>query len=72
MQWIQEAACRLRPDLDWFDLDCNLEACLTVCVTCKVADECLDYAVRHNCREGLWGGEWGYRLSKYIREGGGV
>jgi len=66
---MDRAACRHRPDLDWFDLDCNLEACLNVCVTCPVADECLDYAIRHSCYEGLWGGEWGYRLRDLIRQG---
>ncbi len=66
IEWQQRAACRLRPDLD-----CNLQACLEVCVTCPVADECLAYAVQHNYREGLWGGEWGYRLEKYIKEGVG-
>jgi hypothetical protein len=70
LNWLQRAACRRRPDLDWFDLDCNLEPCLQVCVTCTVADDCLDYAIEYNCREGMWGGEWGYRLAAYIRAGG--
>ena len=68
--WMDDAACRHRPDLDWFDLDCNLEACLHVCLTCPVGDECLDYAVRNNLTEGVWGGEWGYRLQGYIDQGG--
>jgi hypothetical protein len=67
--WMDDAACRHRPDLDWFDLDCYLEACLTVCVTCKVADRCLDYAVSIGAIDGLWGGEWGYRLQAYTRPG---
>ena len=69
MEWIERAACRQRPDLDWFDLDCGLEPAHMVCVQCPVADECLEYAIRHDCRDGLWGGEWGYRLKQYIKEG---
>ena len=69
--WRHRAACAQRPDLDWFDLDCYLEAALRVCLTCQVADECLDYAVRHQLRDGVWGGEWGYRLGDYIDRGRG-
>jgi WhiB family redox-sensing transcriptional regulator len=68
--WMKQAACLNRDDLDWFDLDCTLQACLAVCATCPVADDCLDYAVRHECGEGVWGGEWGYRLGVLIRQGG--
>ncbi len=67
--WRDDAACATRPDLDWFDLDCYLQAALKVCTTCPVAEECLDYAIRHNCYDGLWGGEWGYRLASRIRQG---
>ena len=72
-EWMADAACQHRPDLDWFDIDCNLAACLQVCATCPVGDECLDYAVKHEIRDGLWGGEWGYRLAKRVRQnrGGG-
>ncbi len=67
--WRDDAACATRPDLDWFDLDCYLQPALKVCTTCPVAAECLDYAIRHNCYDGLWGGEWGYRLASKIRQG---
>jgi hypothetical protein len=69
--WIDHAACRQRPDLDWFDLDCYLMPCLEVCMTCPVADECLYYAIKTDAREGIWGGEWGYRLAMHIDEGRG-
>ena len=67
--WQENAACKDRPDLDWFDLDCNLQSALKVCMTCPVADDCLDYAIRHNCYAGLWGGEGGYRLRDLITPG---
>ena len=68
-RWQDQAACATRPDLDWFDLDCNLQACLEICSTCPVADWCLEYAIKHDCYEGLWGGEWGYRLGVLVRGG---
>ena len=61
--WYEHAACQHRPDLDWFDLDCYLHAVLEVCATCPVANQCLDYARTHELRDGVWGGEWGYRLN---------
>ena len=67
--WRLRAACARRPDLDWFDLDCYLQAALEVCMTCPVADECLDYAITHHCVDGLWGGEWGYGLVQHVRAG---
>jgi WhiB family redox-sensing transcriptional regulator len=66
-RWQDRAACADRPDLDWFDLDCYLMPTLAICATCPVADECLDYAITHHCIDGLWGGEWGYRLIQQVR-----
>ena len=61
--WRDNAACATRPDLDWFDLDCNLQACLTVCASCPVRDDCLDEAIRLDVPvDGVWGGLWGYGL----------
>ena len=59
---MQHAACRQRPDLDWFDLHCNAQACYAVCLTCPVVKRCLDYAVDNELTFGMWGGVWGYRL----------
>jgi hypothetical protein len=70
-EWRDLAACTNHPHLDWFDVECNLYECLRICVNCPVADECLAYAVRHECFEGVWGGEWGYRLGVLIRQGRG-
>jgi hypothetical protein len=61
--WMEQAACLTRTDLDWFDVDCYLQACLEVCVTCPVADDCLAYARRNDITDGVWGGEWGNRLT---------
>jgi len=69
--WLDQAACTRRPDLDWFDLDCSLRACLDVCQTCTVRTQCLEYAVSIEAYDGIWGGLWGYRLIQAIRAGRG-
>ena len=69
LDWMNHAACRQRDDLDWFDLDCHLNAVLEVCAICPVGDACLDYAIRNELTDGVWGGEWGYRLQHYIKQG---
>ena len=69
--WRLEAACARRPDLDWFDLDCNLEACLTVCRSCTVRRDCLAEAIRLDVPpDGVWGGVWGYGLVQAKRDRG--
>ena len=68
-RWMEHAACRDRPDLDWFDLDCYLHAVLAVCAICPVGDRCLEYAIEHELRDGVWGGEWGYRLEQAAGRG---
>jgi ribonuclease I len=70
--WLNHGACTQRPDLDWFDIDCNLEACINVCRSCTVQTQCLDEAIRIDAIDGIWGGVWGYRLvqAKRGRRGG--
>ena len=71
--WRHNAACATRQELDWFDIDCNLQACLNVCRQCGVTDQCLDEAIRLEADDGVWAGVWGYRLlkAKQRRQGGG-
>jgi len=69
--WRSHAACAKHPELDWFDTDCQLEAAVTICQTCTVRDDCLDYATEHKQYDGIWGGLWGRRLMVEIRGRGG-
>jgi ribonuclease I len=69
--WMKHAACKDHTEIDFFDLDCNLQACLTLCAECPVGDHCLQYAIDNECYEGVWGGEWGYRLAVSVRRGRG-
>ncbi len=64
------AACLNRPDLDWFDLDCGLDAALTVCHSCAVITDCLNYAIALELTDGVWGGMWGYGLRQLITRRG--
>jgi hypothetical protein len=59
-----DAACLGRTDLDWFDLECGLEAAANVCYTCPVINQCLNYAIEHELDIGVWGGVWGATLVK--------
>ena len=65
-----DAACQHRPDLDWFDIDCGLDAAIAVCHTCPVITDCLNYAIDLKLTDGVWGGLWGYRLGVLTRRRG--
>jgi hypothetical protein len=67
--WMLEAACANIDSIDWFDLDCGLEAAITVCLRCPVRTECLDYAITHTLTDGIWAGYWGESLLNQIRLG---
>ena len=59
--WMQHGACRSEyTDPEWWwprDVnDPNTPVALTICRDCRVRDLCLDYAIQHNEREGIWGG----------------
>jgi hypothetical protein len=69
---MDKAACAGRRDLDWFDLDCQLQSLIDVCAVCPVGDKCLDYAIEIEADDGVWGGEWGYRLRGYVKRGRGM
>jgi WhiB family redox-sensing transcriptional regulator len=71
---MEDAACADTTDVDWFDIDCGLEAAITICHTCAVRADCLNYAVSHNIIEGIWAGYWGEGLATQVRtrrQGGG-
>jgi hypothetical protein len=61
-----DAACQHRPDLDWFDVDCGLNAAITVCHSCPVITDCLNYAIHEKLTDGVWGGLWGYPLKQLV------
>ena len=61
--WMEYGACRnpaYDPEWWWPDTSHtdkgNTPMALNICGQCDVRDLCLDYAVQHKEREGIWGG----------------
>ena len=61
--WMEQGACRGEgSDPEWWwpergDADHgSTPLALRICHTCTVRDLCLDYAIQHDEREGIWGG----------------
>ena len=55
--WWAEAACRARPDVNFFPTQGELAApAKAVCAECPVREACLAYATEHNIDHGIWGG----------------
>lgn len=62
-QFMEDAACRgMGPELFFLDEDekganhIKLAQARTVCFTCKVNKECLDFAMDNNIKSGIWAG----------------
>jgi WhiB family transcriptional regulator, redox-sensing transcriptional regulator len=63
--WVADAACAGYP-LDWFFPDDRgragaagsdtTRAAKAICAACPVQTACLDYSIRTDTREGVWGG----------------
>ena len=59
--WMEHAACR-NPlyDPEWWwpvsNVDPDTPRAVIVCRDCKVKDLCLDFAIQHDERHGVWGG----------------
>ncbi len=56
--WRQHAACRgIEPDVFYpLDEDDDAEAAKEVCTACPVRQACLEHALSHRERDGVWGG----------------
>jgi len=56
-EWQDSGACRQHPDLSFFTSSVlERERCRTVCRTCVVRVQCLDFALRNAIPDGVWGG----------------
>lgn len=57
--WDELAACRTRPDVDFFPDNPWSKAskpAIKVCNSCPVRQRCLDYAITNEINHGIWGG----------------
>jgi WhiB family redox-sensing transcriptional regulator len=56
--WMQEGLCaQTDPDSFFPDKGGSAREAKRVCLNCPVREECLQYALEHNERWGVWGGE---------------
>ncbi len=56
--WMQDAACRGFPNPEIFfpEQGKSAKPAKAICETCPVRDECLDHAIFHRQKDGVWGG----------------
>jgi WhiB family redox-sensing transcriptional regulator len=55
--WRKQAACRgIDPEVFYPETDEQAEEAKAVCATCPVRQACLEHALAHREREGVWGG----------------
>lgn len=55
--WLDDAACNaLTAELFWVERGENVAPAKAICRDCPVQRQCLEYALAHNEREGVWGG----------------
>jgi WhiB family redox-sensing transcriptional regulator len=55
--WVELALCaQTDPELFYPEKGGSTRAAKQVCAMCSVQDECLDYALTHRERYGIWGG----------------
>jgi WhiB family redox-sensing transcriptional regulator len=67
--WTQQAACRGIDTEIFYPASADEEAeALSVCATCPVRAQCLDYAIRNRETYGIWGGATAEQRRRMRRE----
>ena len=57
MGWLQRALCaETDPDIFFPEKGGSTAPATSVCRGCEVREECLEYALSHDIRHGIWGG----------------
>ena len=55
--WVGKAACRgLDPAIFYPQTDEEADAAKAVCAVCPVNEDCLEHAILHREKNGVWGG----------------
>ena len=67
--WTQQAACRGADTEIFYPASPDEEAeALSICATCPVRAQCLDYAIRNRETYGIWGGTTAEQRRRIRRE----
>jgi len=67
--WRKRAACRgIDPDVFYPALDEDADEAKTICRVCPVREACLEYALAHREREGVWGGATERERRRILRQ----
>ncbi len=57
LSWMEDALCaQTDPDLFYPEKGGSTAPATSICRSCPVRAECLEYAVSHDIRHGIWGG----------------
>lgn len=55
--WMDKARCAQIGGDDWFpEFGDKAHTPKTICQTCPVKTQCLNYALKHRINDGIWGG----------------
>lgn len=69
LSWRQRAACRgVDPDVFYPSSDEEAEEAKGICGVCPVREPCLEYALAHRERDGVWGGATERERRRMIRQ----
>lgn len=67
--WRDKGACRgIDPDVFYPVTDEDAEEAKSICSVCAVRQSCLEYALAHREKEGVWGGATERERRRIIRQ----
>jgi WhiB family redox-sensing transcriptional regulator len=69
LSWRQKGACRgLDPGIFYPASDDDAGPAKAICATCPVREPCLEYALAHRERDGIWGGATEKERRRMLRQ----
>ena len=69
LSWRQKGACRgLDPAIFYPASDDDAGQAKSICAICPVREPCLEYALAHRERDGIWGGATEKERRRMIRQ----
>ena len=69
LSWRQKGACRgLDPGIFYPVSDDDAGPAKAICSTCSVREACLEYALAHRERDGIWGGATEKERRRMLRQ----